>query len=116
MAHRVARRPQTADPAKVGFVTEPELQIVDNPSEHRFEAHLDGGIVAFTNYDLQGSTITFTHTETDPAFEGRGIGSRLARGVLDAARERNLVVVPECPFIRTYMRRHTEYADLRKGR
>ena len=97
-------------------MTEPELEIVDNPTEHRFEAHLDGEVVGITDYELNGSTITFTHTETNPAFEGRGFGSRLARGVLDAARARNLVVVPECPFIRMYMRRHPEYADLRTAR
>ncbi len=97
-------------------MTESELEIVDNAAEHRFEARLDGAVVGITDYELDGSTITFTHTETDPAFEGRGFGSRLARGVLDAARARNLAVVPECPFIRTYMRRHPEYADLRRER
>jgi hypothetical protein len=97
-------------------VTASELEIVDNPAEHRFEARLDGAVVGMTAYVLDGTTITFTHTETDAAFEGRGFGSRLARGALDAARDRALVVVAECPFIRTYMRRHPEYADLRRRR
>jgi predicted GNAT family acetyltransferase len=54
----------------------------------------------------------FTHTEVDPAFEGHGIGSALAAGALDDARRRGLVVVPSCPFIRAYITRHPEYADL----
>ena len=97
-------------------MTEPDLEIVDNPAEGRFEARLDRQVVGVSAYRLDGTTITFTHTETDPAFEGRGFGSRLARGALDAARARHLRVVPECPFIRTWMRRHPEYADLRRPR
>ena len=52
------------------------------------------------------------HTEIDPAFEGKGLGSALARGALDAERTRGEPIVPLCPFIRQYIDRHPEYADL----
>jgi predicted GNAT family acetyltransferase len=54
----------------------------------------------------------FPHTEVEPAFEGRGIASRLARRALDDARQRGLQVVPACSFFRVYLRRHPEDADL----
>jgi predicted GNAT family acetyltransferase len=52
------------------------------------------------------------HTEIDPAFEGKGLGSALAAGALDAERALGEPVVPLCPFIRSYIDRHPDYADL----
>ena len=44
--------------------------------------------------------------------KGRGVGSKLIRGALDAARDRGLKVVPQCPFVKAYIERHAEYRDL----
>lgn len=93
-------------------MTETGVEIVDNPAESRFEARLDGRVVGVSEYELEDRTITFHHTETDDEFEGRGFGSKLAAGALDAARARDLQVVSRCPFITAYIRRHSEYRDL----
>ena len=92
-----------------------DLVVAENAQLRRYEARLDGRVVGFSAYRLDGDHITFTHTEVEPAIEGRGIGSRLARGVLDDARARDLAVTVECPFIGAWLRRHEEeYADLRR--
>jgi hypothetical protein len=54
----------------------------------------------------------FTHTVVLPAFEGRGVGSALARGALDDVRASGRTLVAQCPFIRGYIERQPEYADL----
>jgi predicted GNAT family acetyltransferase len=64
------------------------------------------------HYKLAPGVITFTHTLVPKELEGRGIGSKLARGALDAARAQGLKVVPKCPFIAGYIGKHAEYADL----
>jgi len=87
-------------------------QVRDQPSRTRFEATLDGELVGFAEYRRSGSSVVFTHTVVEPAWEGRGIGSALARYGLDDARRRRLRVVPECPFIRSWIERHLSYADL----
>ena len=89
-----------------------DLRIVDNPASHRYEAVLDGSVVGISRYSLANDVVTFLHTEVDPSLEGRGVGSRLAAGVLDDARRRGLTVVARCPFIAAYIKRHAEYADL----
>jgi len=48
------------------------------------------------------------------AVNGRGHGSTLVKGVLDIARTQGLKVVPVCPFVKAYIDRHPEYADLLK--
>jgi predicted GNAT family acetyltransferase len=87
------------------------IAIVDNPEETRFEADIDGHI-AFVSYLRRDDTIFFTHTEVPQELEGRGIGSALARAVLDRARAEHWRVVARCPFIAKYVERHPEYQSL----
>ena len=87
------------------------LVVVDNPEENQFEAHVDGH-VAFVSYLRRGDTIFFTHTDVPKELEGRGVGSRLAKAVLDRARAEHWKVVARCPFIAKYIERHPEYQPL----
>ena len=55
---------------------------------NRSEARLDGELAGFAAYHLTDELIVFTHTEVDPAFEGKGVGGALARHALDEVRGR----------------------------
>lgn len=89
--------------------SEPELTIADNPARHRYEASLDGEPAAYSEYELEPGRIVFTHTVVRPRFEGKGVGSRLAKFAVDDARARGLRITPVCPFVRAYLRKHPEY-------
>ena len=91
------------------------LRVVDVPASQRYEAQLGGLPVGFSEYRRVGDRLIFFHTEVDPAFEGRGIGGRLAAGALDDVRARGLTITVKCPFIASYLARHPEYEDLRAG-
>jgi predicted GNAT family acetyltransferase len=86
--------------------------VKDNPAAHRFEIRVGDAVAGFAGYRRDGSTVTITHTEVDPAYEGQGVGSALARGALDALRAEGAALLPVCPFIRGYVQRHHEYVDL----
>jgi predicted GNAT family acetyltransferase len=89
------------------------IEVSDNPGESRYDVLVDGGLAGFARYRLHGERITFFHTEVDPAHEGQGVGSTLARGALDDVRRRGLEVVPLCPFIAAFIGDHAgEYLDL----
>ena len=88
-------------------------EVVNNRTEHRYELAVDGHIAA-SYYELAGPVITFVHTEVPPELGGKGIGSRLIGGALDQARSEGLKVVAQCPFVKAYIDKHPDYADLLK--
>ena len=89
-----------------------EVRVVDNQREQRFEIWADRRRAGLVDYGLQPGALVLIHTEIDPAFEGRGLGSRLIHDVLAEIRARGLRIVPVCPFVRAYLRRHPEERDI----
>ena len=89
-----------------------DTKVVDVPEKGRFEIRLDDRVVGLASYHVDGTTMTLPHTEVDPSMGGRGLGKVLVSGVLDAARERGLTVLPYCSFVRHYIQQHPEELDL----
>lgn len=89
-----------------------EIAVADAPAAERYEIRSDDELAGFAAYQLRPGLIAFTHTEIEGRFEGQGLGSRLVSFALDDARARGLDVLPFCPFVDAYVKRHREYADL----
>jgi predicted GNAT family acetyltransferase len=85
--------------------------VYQNTDDNRFELDINGAVAA-AYYELAPGIITFTHTEVPAELNGRGIGSKLIKGALDAVRAQGLKVVAKCPFVGAYIAKHPEYADL----
>ena len=77
----------------------------------QFEIRTDAG-TALLRYAKHGSTIDLQHTEVPAPLEGEGYGAALAKAALEYARAEHLTVIPSCPFVSTYIKRHPENADL----
>lgn len=87
----------------------------DNARLSRFELLVDGEVAGFAAYTLSGDVLRMTHTEIDPAHEGKGYGSQLARLALDRVREEGRKVIPACGFIAGFIEKHAEYRELVQG-
>lgn len=87
------------------------IEVKNNEDEQQYEVKI-GGHTAMLVYEREGDNITFLHTEVPPALEGHGIASKLAHAALEDARAQELSVVPLCPFVASYIRRHPEYLSL----
>jgi predicted GNAT family acetyltransferase len=87
----------------------PPVVVIDNARENRFEATVDGALAGSAYYRRTGDRVVFTHTVVDPAWGGRGVGTALARGALDAVVASGGVIVARCPFIAAYVRSHPDY-------
>ena len=83
----------------------------NNAADHRYEV-IEDDEVAFAAYEIDGRTISFTHTIVPRRIEGGGVGSRLIAAALDDVRARGLRFVPQCAFVAAYIERHPEYRDM----
>jgi predicted GNAT family acetyltransferase len=94
-------------------VAEPIAPTVENNAAARqFEIHYPDGIARLVyRYDPAGRLV-LVHTEVPPALGGRGIAGLLAKTAFEFADEAHLRVIPECPFVQTYLARHPEYERL----
>lgn len=84
----------------------------DNPDEKRYDIHVDEALAGFAEYRVRPGLLAFIHTEIDPSFEGQGLGGKLVGFALEDARARELAVLPFCPFVNEYIRRHPEFVEL----
>ncbi|MFY9588872.1 MAG: GNAT family N-acetyltransferase [Actinomycetota bacterium] len=91
-------------------IREQAVQVIDNREASRYELTVDGVEAGFIDYKLSDSSIVLAYIEIDPAFGGQGFGGRLTHAALEDCRSRGLTVVPACPFIADYMRKHPEFA------
>ncbi|HVT65736.1 MAG TPA: GNAT family N-acetyltransferase [Mycobacteriales bacterium] len=89
-----------------------EVEVRLDADRHRFEIFLDGELSGHSRFQDSDGTRTFIHTEIDPNREGHGLGGRLVREALDQTKAAGMRVVPQCPFVRSFIEDHPEYADL----
>lgn len=90
----------------------PEIVVRDNPTELRYEALRGDQLVGLIRYRREPGLVVLVHSEVDLALEGGEVETELVRGALADIRARGLRIVPHCPLIADYIRRHPEWEDL----
>jgi predicted GNAT family acetyltransferase len=80
------------------------------PESSRYELRLEGELIGRADYRRDEERILFTHTEVDPALQGRGYGGRLVGFAVEDARGQGLEIVPVCPFVADFIKQHPEPA------
>ncbi len=88
-----------------------EYTLVDNAEEKQYEYRLDGGI-AKVKYIKTKDKVFLTHTEVPRAYEGKGIASALVAEVLKEVEKSGLALIPLCPYVAAYIKRHPEWKPL----
>ncbi|NEM97727.1 GNAT family N-acetyltransferase [Pontibacter burrus] len=88
-----------------------DIEVKDNPAQSRFETTIDGH-TAMIEYKLQPGVITVLHTEVPKELEGRGIAGTMTKFALEHIRAKGLALIPLCPYMRAYLKKHPEYNDL----
>lgn len=88
-----------------------DVEVIHDEAAGRFVTTV-GGQHAFVSYWRQGKRLVLDHTWVPPEQRGQGIAAGLTRVALDYARSESLAVVPECPYVAAFIRKHPEYRDL----
>ena len=89
-----------------------EERLERNEEKERYELWLGQERAGTLAYREEPGVITLIATRVNPAFEGRGFGSRLVARALGDARAAAVKVVVECEFASAYVERHPEEQDL----
>ena len=84
------------------------ISIVKSEKLNRFEIYFDGELAGFAEFEVSNQKISYPHTEIDPRFGGKGLGSQLIKEALDEALEQNLEVAPYCSFVSAYIKKNSE--------
>ena len=89
-----------------------EPTVRDAPEASRYEIRDGEQLLGHADYERRGDTVVFTHTEVDQDSGRKGLGSTLVRAALDDVRVKGGSIVPECSFVRGWIEKHDDYADL----
>jgi predicted GNAT family acetyltransferase len=90
-----------------------EVEVLHDLTAQQFRVGANGE-VAVLQYRRDPTSVTFLHTEVPEAWRGQGIAQKLAHAALEYARREHLAVIPLCPFVNGYIKRHPEYQLLVK--
>lgn len=88
------------------------MDVIQDAERHRFQADFPEGRGILIYRDAGPGVINLWHTEVDPALRGRGVANALARAAFDYARKNSLRVIPTCPFVQEWLKRHPEELDI----
>lgn len=93
--------------------TGPDISIRNNPARHRYELRDGDAVIGRAYWKMYeapaGPQRIFYHTVVDDAYAGQGLASRLARYALDDTIDAGFPIVPVCPYIAGWLRKHPDY-------
>ncbi|MFJ7983802.1 GNAT family N-acetyltransferase [Streptomyces sp. NPDC096351] len=90
--------------------TTPVVRRVD--PRHRYEILVDEQRAGITAYRDREDRRVFFHTEIDEAYAGRGLASVLVEQALTDVRASGMRIVPVCPYVAKFLKKHEEFADI----
>ncbi|MEM9919762.1 MAG: GNAT family N-acetyltransferase [Bacteroidota bacterium] len=86
-------------------------ELLDNPEKKRYEFQV-GEHLAIAEYIKVQNKTYLTHTEVPVALEGQGIGSKLILAALQQIEKDQRELIPLCPFVAKYLKKHPEWKRL----
>ena len=88
-----------------------DVKITNDPVTQRFEAKVSGHS-AHLDYVLGSGILRLVHTKVPEELAGQGVGSKIVQFALDFAKDEGLKVIPQCPFVSSYIERHSQFKEL----
>ncbi len=87
--------------------------LAHEPDARRYTLHVDGQLVAVADYVINGESISFNHTYTQPNQRGHGYaGEVVAYAVDDVEANSGRRIVPMCWYVGKWFDEHPERAGL----
>ena len=81
-------------------------------AEGKYTIAVDGETVGLAAVADRGNQRVFYHTEVEERFGGRGLATILVGEALAATRAEGKRVVPVCPMVADFIKKHPEFSDI----
>lgn len=92
-----------------------EVRINESETKGYAIAEEDNVTAGKMTYSIPSSDfIIIDHTEVDHAFKGQGIGKQLLYKIIEMAREKNIKILPLCPYANAQFKKIKEIQDVLK--
>ena len=88
-----------------------DIPLINNEAIHNFELFVEGHR-AFIDYQQKGDKFFLIHTEVPIDLEGHGVAPALVEKAFKYLEANNFKIVPYCPFIKVFLKRHPEWERL----
>lgn len=88
-------------------------QLAHEPDASRYTLTIDGQVAAVADYRINGHSISFNHTYTQPALRGKGYAAEVVEFAMnDVETTTDLKVLPMCWYVDEWFGEHPERAGL----
>ena len=88
-----------------------KIQLRVDDKANRLELAIEGAM-AFIEYKLHDKRLFLVHTEVPAEHEGKGVGGAIVKKALQYAKDNDYKIIPICPFVQSYLKRHEEWSDI----
>ena len=90
-----------------------EVQLRINDNKGAFYIEVEGKQEAMMTFVYAGEDrIIIDHTEVNPGNEGKGFGKKMVTKAVKFAREKELKILPLCPFAKSVFDKTPEFRDV----
>jgi uncharacterized protein len=88
------------------------MNIIHDAADLRFYAKVAGEEAELTYTYPEETVLDFDYTYIPPTARNQGLSDHLVKAGLEFARGKKYQVIPSCPVVEAYVKRHPEYKDL----
>jgi predicted GNAT family acetyltransferase len=89
-----------------------EIRFEHDIESGQFEAFVGKHKAIMTYRSNREGKIFLVHTEVDEALRSKGVGEKLILHVFDYIRKNGMRMIPMCPYVKAYLKRHPEHMDI----
>ena len=87
-------------------------QVLVNSEKSRFELDVNGTLAVIEFEKIEPNILDLIHTLVPEELGGKGVGSKLVSGALQYCKDNNLLIIPSCSFVKSYIDKHPEWKEL----
>lgn len=90
-----------------------QIKLETNAKNGFFSVEINGKTEAKMTFVFAGTDkIIIDHTEVNPGNNGKGLGKKMITAAVEMAREKNLKIIPLCPFAKSVFEKTSEFRNV----